>query len=129
MDELCKMLAENIGIALDSTSEWLVGAVGQYATMSAIGNGYEILSALVVLSVAAMFAYSSAKKVDEISKDDKIFKWKREEMCGQHYIIVVLLSVVMLVAVIYLIYAADELLKWLVCPDAMLLQELIKQVG
>lgn len=24
MDELCKMLADKLGIALDSTSEWLV---------------------------------------------------------------------------------------------------------
>lgn len=114
MDELCKLLADKLGIVADSSISWLQAAIPQYAEMMAIKTTFE--AALATIGFALSFAILA-------------FLWKKvneSDGAAVASIGAIFAAIAFLVAALLFL---PEAICWHVTPDAMLLRELVGTVA
>lgn len=112
MDELCKMLADKLGIVADSSMEWLQTAIPQYSKMMAISHSIYAAFAVICLAVIAFATYRAFRNVDEYDK----------------YFVVLLGTVVGVICAGFIACFLPDAICWMATPDAMLLKTLIGKV-
>ena len=112
MDELCKMLADKLGIVADSSIEWLQTAIPQYSKMMAISNSIYVALAVICLAVIVFATYRAFRNADEYDK----------------YFAVLFGAVVGVICAGLIALFLPNAICWMVTPDAMLLNTLIGKV-
>lgn len=113
MDELCVMLADKLGMAIDVSGEFLQTAVPQYAQMMALRLGlFSVVSlAAFIASIAALvFAFKKMGDSEEFA-----------------YAFFSLIFFVVVSGFVFW-FCAPDALCWYFTPDAMLLKELVGTV-
>lgn len=112
MDELCKMLADKLGIVADSSMEWLQTAIPQYSKMMAISHSIYAAFAVICLAVIAFMTYRAFRNANEYDRG----------------FVVLLGAVVGVICVFFIACFLPDAICWMVTPDAMLLNTLINRV-
>lgn len=110
MDELCKLLAEKLGLVADASMSWLQTAIPQYAEMMAIRMTlYSVASLLILFVFIALAVFFT---VNAIKKDTDLM------VCAFGTFLVVMFFGFLTACVV------PDAICWYVTPDAMLLKEL-----
>ena len=121
-------IAKQLGMAVDSTGQFIQEILPQYAGMKAVSNATWAIAFLVIMAVLVVFALKSLKAYREIDREEYRSIWGYERDKEDYFWKT---AVPLFVATLLLLFACDgiiQALSWTLFPDAKLLDMAIEAI-
>ena len=115
-DELIKVLAEKLGIAVEGATSWLQMAIPQYCQMKAFSKGVACFCFFVIFCLVVIFTVRSLKNYKRL-----------KETADEDGVLALCITLCFFTVFFFIIFAwlLTSALSWGLFPNAMVLSTLI----
>ena len=118
--EVIKEIANQLGMAVDSTAQFISDILPQYASMKSIAHGSYAAICLIVLIIFTGIAFFLIKR----GTDKCTHQYDRET----YLISSIFPMIIAVLAMLFLIAEIASVLMWTFTPDAMFFDTVIKSI-
>ena len=125
-DELIKVLAEKLGIAVEGATSWLQMAIPQYCQMKAFSKGAACLCVFVIFCLVVIFTVRSLKNYKRLKETADSHESKYID-ADKDNALTLCITLCFFTVFFFIIFAwlLTSALSWGLFPNAMVLSTLI----
>ena len=126
MRKVIEEIANQLGIAVDQASQFLVQIIPQYAELQMLNYGILAVAALILVIIAVVVAKIGFKEYRECAGSDDI--WHCIDDTTWFWVTLTSLTIGAVATAAFL-YFTQQVAGWLLFPDAKVVEMALKAIG